>query len=75
MHQTQWSAERPLSGNVAEIHMLKLDHAVSDRQLLAAALVLALGVQNREDPLGAGHGGLDLTVELRQLVDRAAELP
>ncbi len=54
--------------------MLKLDDALHRLRKLPAGHVLAGLVQDIEDALGAGHGGLDLAVELGQLVDGPGKL-
>ena len=54
--------------------MLELDNALMDGQRALAALIFALRVQDGENALRTGHGGLNLAVELSKLIDRAAEL-
>ena len=41
---------------------------------MRAALILRLLLKDGEHPLRAGNGGLDLPIELRELVNRPAEL-
>ena len=63
-----------LAGHVGEVHVLEFDDAFCGVHVHLAALVLGGGVHDLEDALGAGHRRLDLSVQLRQFVDRAGEL-
>ena len=54
--------------------MLKFDDAVADIEAAVTAVVLGLFVHHAENALGAGNGGLNLAVELGQLVDGTGEL-
>ena len=59
---------------VGEVHVPEGDGALGGIHGALTALVLAGLVQDGVDPLRAGDGGLDLGVEIGQLVDRAGEL-
>ena len=63
-----------LPGHIAEIHMAELDHSVARRHRLRPAPVLALLIQDREDPLRACDRRLDLAEQLCKLVDGTGEL-